>query len=618
MKRDRPLASISSRYEVLALLGEGGMGRVYKAKDKTLNRIVAIKVLVGECAALMVPRFQREAQTMSSLKHSNLVEIFDFGITDNGFAYLVMEYLTGEELAEILKREGHLSQEAVVTIALAVAKGMGHAHQKGVIHRDLKPANIFVGANANFNSIKVFDFGISKALDKADEGALTMTGFMIGTPLYMSPEQADGVNVDERSDLYSLGCIMYECLSGAPPFSGGTALDTVDLHKYEPPRPLREGYPELSISRDLDNLVLKLLEKSPDARYASMSEVIEALTAVEDDRRVTTDAHEATVEPPLKKRALMLPVITAASIVSAVGIYSLFHWFAPPEEKKPQPPKPDKYEWRRYFKESKTWPGLFHDLPIATDHVAAYDEYINPKVFALLPKHCCRLELEKCSVNGEGLDEIANLRLEFFKLHNGVRKGSMSHFNKMKTLKELCLRIPPVTTEYIKDVSLPNLTSLDLDTAGITDDAIPVIANNFPNLEKLNLSSTMLRGNFGKLSSMKRLKEFRMNVVAVPDKGLESMKGLALQNLEMDRNSYLTPKGLRTVLTQNPDIVRLSILDCPNVSAAVANKIKNEVGSKTEIIASEKPRDLNSPVTRYQNDPRIEQAKDWIDLIDKQ
>ncbi len=610
MKGDKPLASISSRYEVLAVLGEGGMGRVYKAKDKSLQRIVAIKVLVGECATLLVPRFQREAQTMSSMKHTNLVEIFDFGITNNGFAYLVMEYLTGEVLSEILKRDGRLSQDEVVTVALAVAKGMGHAHKKGVIHRDLKPANVFVGAGANFNSIKVFDFGISKALDKVDDGALTMTGFMIGTPLYMSPEQADGTNVDERSDLYSLGCIMYECLSGAPPFSGGTALDTVDLHKYQAPVSLRERYPELNIPRPLDDLILKLLAKSPDDRYSSMSELIEALSSLEEDHRITTDAHTAIDVGPAKKHSFMIPIIIAAlTMVTLVGASGLF--LLQPHEQKAS--KPDIYEWQRYFRESKDCPGQFHDIPIVGDHVAVYEEYINPKAFALLPKNIRRLEIEKCSVNGEALDEIAKLPLDFLKIHHGARKGSMHHLNKMKHLKELCMRIPSITTEFIKGVSLPSLLSLDLDHAGITDDAIPIIAANFPSLERLNLSETMIRGNFGKLSTLKNLRELRMNVVAIPDEGLETMKGLSLQKLEMDRNTEVTAKGLRSILLNNPGIIHLSIRDCPNLSATAANKIKDEVGSRTQILASEKPKNRNSPLLDYQR--RAEKAKD-LDLME--
>lgn len=247
---------IADKYEVLEVLGGGGMGVVYKAKHLLMHRTVAIKMLLPEVVAseTALARFQQEAQAASSLSHPNILTVFDFGQTTDGKPYLVMDFLEGKSLAEILQDEDYLPVERAVPIFIQISAGLAHAHGKGVIHRDLKPANIMlVNFEGTGDFVKIVDFGIAKMLPRPGEDGqpveLTHTGQIFGSPLYMSPEQCRGTGLDARSDIYSLGCVLYRVMSGESPFLGQDALEAMFKQVNENPRPFSECCPEMEIPR---------------------------------------------------------------------------------------------------------------------------------------------------------------------------------------------------------------------------------------------------------------------------------------------------------------------------------------------------------------------------------
>ena len=271
-------------YLATALLGEGGMGAVYLAEHPGIGRQVAIKVLRSELGRdeQSLARFINEARAANSIRHPNIIEILDSGVTENGISYLVMELLRGESLTARIKRKGRLAPSEAVALVMQTASALGAAHAKGIVHRDLKPDNLFVvpdEANPGREHIKVLDFGIAKLQTTAPGGFVkTRTGSLMGTPIYMSPEQCLGTKeVDRRSDIYSLGAILYELTTGRPPFLSEGFGALLDMHLNQPPRPPRQIEP--NISPGLEAVMLRMLAKKPEDRFQSMAEVESVLAA---------------------------------------------------------------------------------------------------------------------------------------------------------------------------------------------------------------------------------------------------------------------------------------------------------------------------------------------------
>lgn len=267
----------ADKYEILSVLGSGGMSVIYKARHHYMERICALKLLHPFLVAdaSMFQRFQYEAKAASNLSHPNVVATHDFGITGDGRAYLVMDYLEGEDLSTLLERQVFLTEPQAREIFRQTLAGLDHAHSKGVIHRDLKPSNLFLIPQEDSGVlVKLVDFGIAKMSAAAGGGQnLTQTGEVFGSPLYMSPEQCAGKTLDARSDLYSLGCLMYEALSGRRPLVGESALETMHMHLKETPLTLSQAAPKQKVSEELENAVMKCLLKRPDDRYASAAEL---------------------------------------------------------------------------------------------------------------------------------------------------------------------------------------------------------------------------------------------------------------------------------------------------------------------------------------------------------
>ncbi len=276
---------LGDRYEILELIGDGAMGQVYKAKHRLLKRIVAVKMmhpnLVSGAAALK--RFQKEAELASALNHPNILTVYDFGVTDGGVPYLVMAFLKGTSLAEQIAGGANLELKRSVHIFKQVSLGLAHAHENGVVHRDLKPSNIMlVKLDNDPDFVKIVDFGIAKLLTPAEGETdnLTRTGEVFGSPPYMSPEQCRALKVDARSDIYSLGCVMYRTVSGKQPITGHDLIEYLYKHVNETPAAFNIVCPELSIPADLEAIIFKAMAKQPDDRYQSMGELREALDHV--------------------------------------------------------------------------------------------------------------------------------------------------------------------------------------------------------------------------------------------------------------------------------------------------------------------------------------------------
>jgi predicted Ser/Thr protein kinase/tetratricopeptide (TPR) repeat protein len=272
------------KYRVLEPLGRGGMGVVYKAHDPVLDRQVAVKVMTegAEVGTEARERFLREAQSAARLNHPNIITVYELG-EDAGQIFIVMELLEGDPLSRVITREPPLPLRQKLGIMLQICEGLGFAHQRGIVHRDIKPANIFVLANGQ---VKILDFGIAR-LSSSD---LTRTGLLMGTPSYMSPEQARGRRTDHRSDIFSVGVVFYELLAGRKPFMGEDYFETLEKVRSEEPPPLGEMVPDLP--PPLVRSIYRTLAKDPSTRYQALDEVRADLAAVPDPLPTETIADD--------------------------------------------------------------------------------------------------------------------------------------------------------------------------------------------------------------------------------------------------------------------------------------------------------------------------------------
>lgn len=268
--------TFADRYEIIDVLGRGGMSVVYKAQQVFMQNLVAIKVLHQTLNSdpTSFDRFKQEAIAAISIRDKNVIQVLDFGISDDK-AFLIMEYLEGQDLADWLTKNGDMDVEHALNIFIQACSGLANAHAKGVIHRDLKPGNLFLMKETDGSElVKIVDFGIAKieTTNNAISQSLTQPGEVFGSPLYMSPEQCQGKPLDARSDIYSLGCVLYETLTGMPPLMGINSFETMNKHVGEQPLPVRAMVPNKDIPEALDQCILKALRKNPDQRQQTMQE----------------------------------------------------------------------------------------------------------------------------------------------------------------------------------------------------------------------------------------------------------------------------------------------------------------------------------------------------------
>src|SRR6267378_237228 len=341
-----------SHYYVIEKLGEGGMGVVYLAEDTHLGRRVAMKFLTSSDRHYRA-RFLREARAVSSLSHAHIAGIFDYGETAGGQPYSVMELIRGKTISQLLQHDG-LTLSQTVEIIASVADALGEAHHQGIVHRDIKPSNVVVNERGQ---VKVLDFGLAKQLfeetsQHVDSEARTLfstrtrSDVIVGTPLYLSPEQASGKTIDGRSDLFSLGALLYECLTGQSAFSGSSLLEIGAQVIYFNPPPPSQINP--GVSAELDRITMKALEKSLDARYQSAEEMFSDLRTLQktmgsDGRRTlarvavrATPADQtlptgafATLTQTLRRPRLSLGTLIIAVVVSGLAIWAIVRLWQP-------------------------------------------------------------------------------------------------------------------------------------------------------------------------------------------------------------------------------------------------------------------------------------------------
>jgi len=293
---------LGGRFEIEALVNRGGMGKIYRATQRPLGRDVALKVLdIHDDGSEFRDRFFLEASLCAKLAHPNTIRIYDYGTTDDGIYYIAMEFIHGESLQHLLNRAGAMDPTRVVHIGKQIAGALMEAHDCGIVHRDLKPGNLMITAHGEHEHVKVLDFGLVKELGKESE--LSRTGTVLGSPLYISPEQVHGDEVDGRADIYTTGLILYAMLTGRPTFDRGNPLHVLMQQTQKQPPPFKKANPDVSVPAALEWVVMRCLEKDPTLRFASMNELARALKACEKELR----GEVSDLELRLENGMLVLP-----------------------------------------------------------------------------------------------------------------------------------------------------------------------------------------------------------------------------------------------------------------------------------------------------------------------
>jgi len=283
---------LSGQFKVLERVGSGGMGAVYKAQQPSMDRFVAVKILHSKFTNRkdLVSRFRREARAMSHLTHPNTAKVFLYGQLEDGACYIVMEYLEGKNLGQVVRHEGPMKPSRASAVLIQACGALEEAHQKGIIHRDLKPENIFLCKQGGIEDFaKVLDFGLAKVTEREMQpGSLILTqeGMVFGTPEFMSPEQAQGKTLDPRSDVYSLAVILYELLTGKLPFDARSPMEYITLHVQAEPIPLTRRAPDRTFPAGMEAVLQRAMAKDPDHRYQSAAEFASALHTLSPDAEV--------------------------------------------------------------------------------------------------------------------------------------------------------------------------------------------------------------------------------------------------------------------------------------------------------------------------------------------
>ena len=631
---------LADTYEFISVSGWGGMSVIYKARQRESGRIVAIKMLHSLLMTEQsLRRFQQEAKAIMSLRHPNIITVHDFGVSEHGQPFMVMDFIEGKTLADVIKESGGLSLEASLPRFIQLCDALDHAHSVGVLHRDLKPSNVMISKlDGNFEDARIVDFGIAKLLDKEGEnkdiGHLTQTGELFGSPLYMSPEQCRGSSVDARTDIYSMGCVMYETLTGRPPFMGATIVETLMMQMTETPHSLTNASNGKRFSNQTEEVIAKTLAKSPDDRYQTMEQLVMALMSIQPNRQ----ADSGQLRAGMNKRLAQIPRFVyetgAAFILLSIALgvwwqnYSNHHFAISKEAHDKQ-----NVEMQLLTKSTKEEAVQYQNLKkLLTTRREDIDDTVLKNTCKDGDLHLEELDLNNTQVGDGGTKFLRNQKsLKRVYLDNTkVSDGTVSVLSHLPDLEKMSLRnahlsgfafdrLPEPKNLWGIYLSgsratgnrslfyitlLPALAELDVTGTHLTDEGCQVLHRT--NLRKFWASDTKF-GDEGmhSLQRSSNLSDLYVGNSKVSDKGLGEIKNASgLKELDIS-STEVTDKGMQ-YLTRFPqlDSLRLAHLPITDTGAEVFKNLQKlqrlnidstKVTDKTILILSKLPilRELN-------------------------
>lgn len=557
---------VEGKYRLMDSIGEGGMGVVYKVEQVLLNRQMALKTLTGnEFSESSIKRFHAEAKLLAKLDHPGLVKVRDFGFIDNVKPFLVMDFVQGRTLSSVLKTSGVMPLDLSIKIFVELCFALGYAHSHNIVHRDIKPSNIMLttpGIDSENEHVKVLDFGIAKLLHRGlnETDSLTRTGEIFGSPFYMSPEQCLGKPVDHRSDIYSMGCVMFEVLTGAPPFSGETSIATIMKHQSEMPLSLKEASMGREFPEEVEKLVANMLEKDPDKRIQSLLDVAQILISIQKGLTGTAILNKAVAVPEKKDSNLhnkYLLYATAALLAGVLGMLVLVYFNQRPSEPRPIESTPDlpSTVWTTVSKDGQTKTFNFpKEFPLGE---VTYGMHPGTRLLAqgvvVVPAKA-QLLFKPNNLFLSHPQFIRNFRADDISYMDFKDAGitDAAHYSY-----KIVARVPLTDDELIYCNHLTGLSGIGLKNCKITDAGLANIKGL--NLTELNVDGTDV--TWKGLSSMdcfKRLKYLRACHLRDGGKIAKALAGSeAIQYLSLT-GSDLGDEDLK-VITTMPNLVELNV-----------------------------------------------------------
>lgn len=634
MGQDSPINIAADRYQIEGEIGRGGMGVVLKAHDRVLNILVAIKVLGNDPTGMGAARLQREATAAGKLSHPNIARIFDFGQTSDSTPYMVMEYLEGQSLSDLIKQESRLDCRKAVPIFAQIASALSYAHSNGVIHRDLKPSNVMlIDPGTKACQAKLLDFGVARIY--SDDQSLTRTGAIIGSPLYMSPEQTQGDEATESSDIYSFGCLMFECLTGQPPFRGLSALETMSMHRNMAPPLLTDLISIQKLPNELVTLVDECLHKIPQNRPENFEAILGRLKAIEDKlenrvltfeqiQRISNQHFKIRLHQFWKSKFGGISVLASLVVLAGLALSMnqseqkrITESKLAPKTVLPDTTMKDIFTIKAPISDDFKYQVLNGSAIISSNDTATDDGLIKFK-----GKSVNRAILEHGSLNGSCLQYLdpdnlttismlpsrvidSNLKylrpmhtLHFFNVGSKyLSDEGVKEIAKVKSLRELFLKSDLITDKGIEYLTaLPDLDHLRIEGSGVTDGVVRSL-EKMKKLSRLHLVRTSISPDIGvKLANLDHLlsleitgkKNISENSFEVLSKS--KLQVLHLSDCDLNEDSFRAIgkiKELNRLILKNtrfnhmnikylrnmPNLTRLELDESKNISDSLINEV---------------------------------------------
>lgn len=542
----------AKRYEALSIIGQGAAGVVYLCRDRMLGgKKVAIKCLRAITADQLVS-FQREAKATSLLTHPGVVAVLDFGSNENGAPYMVMEYVEGASLEQILREKGPFDFTEAVPIFIKIAEALGYAHSKDIYHRDLKSSNILlVKTDVSTPDVRIIDFGVASVKQATQEPTIHQGRTIVGTPTYMSPDQAKNLPFDARSEIYALGCVMFEALTGRVPFIAQTALEVIAMHANEPAPALSDAHNSGRFPPKLEALVARCLEKDPADRFQSMRELVDALTSD------FGAAQPVATVSSRKSRSSVKPWAVAVA-VAALGLAGFIGYQLKLQSDANQAEELKKAEREEESKriseaekelssvfaidpKTKTWQARGHVTDL---HLQAIAKFKSAEVVHLhlgsADSHMGQENISKV-----GWAAVGKLHLKYLLVANcAVTDECMRYIGKIREIERLDLSANPVTDKGISNLTNHEITCLILTRTNITDESTKSIAT-MPKLRDLIIADTTIT-DVG-LANLKNtpVRKISLSSLPITDEGMKFLGAMPkLQEVYIDRTP-ITLQGLK-------------------------------------------------------------------------
>jgi serine/threonine protein kinase len=626
--------TIGSRYEVLDEVGSGAIGVLYKARDRSLKKVVAVKLLhPNQVTPRRMIRLQKEARLLSQLHHVNLVSVFDFAMDDDGAPYIVMEFVEGHNLIELVNANGPLSIPIALEVFKDICQGLRYAHEHSILHRDLKPSNIMMIGTETKPEAKIIDFGLATSEeDEAPEQRITADGAIVGSPLYISPEQAQNKSTDRRSDIYSLGCLMYFALTGTPPFRGDTSNATVMMQLNDKPPTLKSRLPNVDIPDELETIIATALKKAPEERFQSVEALLAALenvSVVLNERQLkakletqqkeadTTDSAEPEKRPalagPLRLAFVGAIIVLLSSIPLMVmklmdadkqddSVSEALQQHSMAQSQIEFDTGKENFEifesagmsvfksaYLPYYAGMISWfralggiddsrtPALLNKYPMAT-FMRFLHKDITGIGFKDFQNRAFRgLDFSACAIDKPGLETISHIKsLELLVLNKSanVKDECLPVLKNLRNLKYLALRFNPLTKASVKTLaSLSTLRGLDFTgVQAFDDDALKEIMA-LKNLSSIGIGRTKIsRAAIPLLTKRYELKGLDASGMNLTDADLEYLLNEPLIVLNLRENNEITNASIEK-LASIQSIRHIIVASCRNVQQAGLVKI---------------------------------------------